>query len=716
MKSSLKFSVMMLASVMLLAGSLARGQSEAETLAKQVEIRRTMYGVPHIWAETEKAAAFGFGYCQAEDHLPSIMRLILTARGELSKNFEDRKNIDSDFEVRQFRVYERARETYHKLEPEFRGVLEGYAAGMNLYIEKHRAELPEWIQPINGHDVAAHGMMGVMRFAFDRGGIVKRFQAKMNGTKETSGIFEESEREVGSNMWALGPKHTKSGKAILLGNPHQGWAEVSTYYEAHVTVPGVINFYGSTFVGRPILTTGFNEHLGWTHTVNYPDLEEIYEIARDPKDKMRFIFDGTSHAIREEKVTIDAKVNGEMMGLTRTFIHTHLGPVIYENAEKIYVLRSACYEDYRAYEQWYKMSKTKTFEEFRAALDMLAVPMFNICYADREGNIFYIWNGMIPRLPHPAKNVEAVPAAGSSDIWTRFHSVNELPQLFNPRGHYVQNCNSPFHYTNLNAVFRADDFPAYMGAPANSLRTQLSLQMVDNDRWFSLEDVRDMKFNPRMLVADRVKGDLLEILKADGSAEFAESIALLEKWNNTGEAESRGSVLFATWWDDYAGSYPNFKSDAFAEDWTTEKPMDTPRGIGNKARAVEAFRRAMDTVKKDYGAIDVAWGEVHRVRKGNVDVPVSGGSGFHGFFRVLDFKKAEDGKKVVTGGDSWIFAVEFGKTPKAYSVTGYSQSEIEGSPYYNDQSAMFASNQMKPVAFTEEDIQRQLLRSYRPGE
>ena len=84
--------------------------------------------------------------------------------------------------------------------------------------------------------------------------------------------------EIGSNMWAFAPSRSQSGRAILMGNPHQPWAPVSTYYEAHMIVPGKLNFYGSTFIGRPILTSGWNEHLGWSHTVNYPDLEEIYEL------------------------------------------------------------------------------------------------------------------------------------------------------------------------------------------------------------------------------------------------------------------------------------------------------------------------------------------------------------------------------------------------------------------------------------------------------
>jgi acyl-homoserine-lactone acylase len=87
-----------------------------------------------------------------------------------------------------------------------------------------------------------------------------------------------------------------------------------------------------------------------------------------------------------------------------------------------------------------------------------------------------------------------------------------------------------------------------------------------------------------------------------------------------------------------------------------------------------------------------------------------------GSFRVLDFRQADDGKLVASGGDSWVFAVEFSHPPKAYTVVAYSQSDVEGSPDFNDQAALFSANKMKRAAFTESEIQAQLLKTYRPGE
>ena len=698
-----------------LAGSAVA--ADAKTLVSQVQIRRTQYGVPHIQGETFEAAAFGFGYCQAEDHLLDIMRGVLGVRGELSLHFgpDDNKNIEADFFNRQFRVYSRAVASYHKLDPDYRSMVEGFAAGLNYYVEHHRAKLPPWIPTVTGHDVAAYGVAGVMRFAFNRDSLLKNF-LKTQGVATAAlddsldGTFNRG--EIGSNMWALAPSRSQSGRALLMGNPHQPWAPVSTYYEAHMIVPGKLNFYGSTFIGRPILTSGWNENLGWSHTVNGPDLEEIYELGLDPARPDHYLFDGGSVPLERDEVTINIK--GEP-SQARTFWHSPLGPVVHRNADKVFVLRSACYENNQAYEQWLRMTQTKNLAEFRRAIEMNRVPMFNICYADRVGNIFYIWNGTVPNLPHPAHKAQAVPASRTSEIWTTFHSTAELPQLLNPAGGYVQNCNSPPYLTNLLAPLDPARYPPHFSPNDLSLRTQHSLRLVHNDKRFTLEEICDLKHSPLMLLAERVKGDLIAALRATGpTSELEAAIKVLENWDNTVAAESRGGTLFVNWWERY--SEKDKRPNKYATAWSAADPTATPRGLADASRAVATFIEALEEVNRLYGRPDVSWGEAHRLRKGSVDLPVSGGPGTMGCFRVLDYRTAGDGKRVANTGDSWVFAVEFSQPPKAYTVVGYSQSDAEGSPHFSDQAALFAANKMKRAAFTEDEIKAQLLKTYRPGE
>lgn len=69
---------------------------------------------------------------------------------------------------------------------------------------------------------------------------------------------------------------------------------------------------------------------------------------------------------------------------------------------------------------------------------------------------------------------------------------------------------------------------------------------------------------------------------------------------------------------------------------------------------------------------------------------------------------------VAAGGDSYVFAVEFSKPLKAFSILAYSQSENPESPHYSDQSALFANKEWKDAWFYEEDIAKHTERSYHP--
>jgi len=188
----------------------------------------------------------------------------------------------------------------------------------------------------------------------------------------------------------------------------------------------------------------------------------------------------------------------------------------------------------------------------------------------------------------------------------------------------------------------------------------------------------------------------------------------LAAWDRAADATSRGAVLFEAWWRLYAqGSNPD---SLYAEPWSPEKPASTPRGLKDPARAARAFAQAVAETTKQYGDPGIAWGDVHRVRMGNVDVHVGGCSGLLGCFRVLNFANTPDGKRQAIGGDGWILAIEFGpEVPRAYSVLAYGESAREDSPYHSDQAEMFAKGEMKTVAFTAVFVDRQTVKRYRPG-
>ena len=442
----------------------------------------------------------------------------------------------------------------------------------------------------------------------------------------------------------------------------------------------------------------------------------MYALDVDPKQPDHYLFDGISIPLQRELLTAEYRNGAGISAMTREFWTTPLGPVVDRADGKVYVLRAGSAGEYRNGDQFLAMMRARNLDEWKAAMRMRGYTTSNLTYADRAGNIFYVWNASQPEFPaNYGGDSVAVPARTSADIWTRLVPFDRLPQLHNPKGGYIHQENDPFHYTNLNAVFDSTLYPPPFPRPQLRLRSQHALQLVHGNRKVSLEEVVALKHSYRMLLADRVKPDLLAALDAaqlDADARAAADV--LRRWDNRAAHDSRGALLFQTWWQRYAARLPQ---DSLYEDvWTPAAPTTTPRGLKNAQRAVEAFVWAVPETRRLYGAVDAPWGDFMRVRRGQVDVPVGGCAGVMGCFRVLNFEQQPDGKYAVNGGDGWVLAVEFGDVPRAYSVLAYGQSSKPESPYFSDQAALFAAGQMKRVAFTEADIRKTTVRAYHPGQ
>jgi acyl-homoserine-lactone acylase len=671
-------------------------------LSSQVEITRTDHGVPHIRGKNLRAAGYGLGWVMTEDYGTRTPHGLLRARGEMGKVF-GKDSMDGDF-INRIR-YQRALSTYYRLEKPTRDVYEGFADGVNAYIEQHRNEfVPGFPANFTGFDVAARDFGG-------GDARPQRFLSKVDPnfrrdtTQDPNGEGDDDNDNWGSNAWTFAPSKTKSGKAILLRNPHLNWN--AGYYEAQFTVPGVIDFYGDFRIGGPFSQVGgFNRYLGWATTNNAPTLGVIYGLDTDPNAPDHYMFDGKSVAANRVMQSAEYKTDNGFGTESREFWFTEIGPVIYHDKSHIYVLKEAGYGQYRAGEQMLHMMRAKSLKEWKDAMRIRARVTSNHTYADRAGNILFLWNASVPLLPHPpGDDSSAVPAHGMKDVWTKFVPFESLPQFLNPKGGYTHNENNSPHFTNAAQGFDTTNAYPNFEKPRMNLRPQLGLQLASMPGKVSLEDVIARKHNYRMLLPDRVKSDLIAAVKATNpTGDVASALALIEKWDNTASPESRGSVLFDVWYQRYslrAGARnPNQRrpdSTVFAKVWTSAEPTTTPRGLADPARAAEAFAWAVGETKRLYGSWDVPWGDVHRVRIGKVDVPVGGCGNDLGCFRILNFTRAPDGKLVANGGDGWILAVEFGDYPRAYSLLAYGESSKEDSPWHDDQAAMFAKGELKKL-------------------
>ena len=684
----------------------------------RVEIRRTGHGVPHILAEDFGALGYGLAWAQLEDHGARIILNLVRARGELATIF-GRDSLDSDFAFQE--SHRRAEDTFHLLDADLRHLLAGWSAAANRWVGTHREEYAAWRLPsFTPQDAAALWTDETVEPA------ERTFLRALARRRPGEGSEDERKDNVGSNAWAFAPGRTTSGRAILLRNPHLSWRDFwyGNYYEAHITVPGKVNFYGDFRVGFPLyFNGGFNDDLGWATTNNAPDLEEVYALELDPRRADHVLFDGASMPLERVILRASWRNGTALTSESRAVWRTPIGPVIERRDGKAYVLKSPGWGEYRKAEQFLRMMRARTLEEWRAAVAMRAHTESNLTYADRAGNILYFWNATLPRRPHPSGGDTAAVAARSTDeVWTRVYAPEELPQLLNPATGYTQNANDPFHFTNLESVmdsarFPPPDFPS----PDLRLRSQLSLLLIHSMPKVGLDDVVRLKHSPRMLGAERFADDLITAVKAANPAgDVAAGLAALEAWDRTASADARGAMLFSEWFDRYlegsgAGGAERQRK-AWATPWDPARPLATPDGISDPARAAEAFAKAVASVKQRHGRVDPAWGEVVRVRRGNVDVPVMGCPGAYGCFRVLGLRPSgNDGTFEVAGGDGWVLAVEFGaEGPRARSILAYGESSLPDSPWYGDQAAMYARGELKPVRFSEREIAGDLVRSYRP--
>ncbi len=737
----------------LVAPALFACRPPIHEVARRVEIVRTEYGIPHILAEDLEAMGFGLGYVQSEDYSASIAVAMVASRGTLASHLGEAE-LDGDFVSRE--SHARAVATFDRLDPRAQAVYRGFAEGVNHYVRLHSHEFPPWVAPdFTGPDALARDVQTWSRgdaARFRRNLAVATGAAALREIATTTATFLLD----GSNAWAFDGSRTESGHTILLRNPHLRWdgdhdlldrPSGLTYYEAHVRVPGVIDFYGDFRIGTAFgIIGGFNPRLGWATTNNYPVLSQIYRLRAHPELDDHAVLDGNPLPLERRGATVDYLTeNGDTATETRTSWHTPHGPVIHRTEDDVYILKDPRDGEFRRGEQFLRMMMASDLDEWLEVMRMRAHPTSNFTYADADGNIAHYYNARLPLLPHPVTGDTAAFAESAGDIWSDLVPWEDLPLYLNPPGGYVQQANDTPDYTNLNVPLDRDTVPPNLPEPRLRLRSQLSLELAAGTEGpagpepLTVQDVIVLKHTPRMLMAERVMDDLLaagrEALDRGvgrgpavaGGPGLSEAIDVLAAWDRTASADSRGALLFQRW----AGEYFSGALDSlrWRQPWDPTRPAATPFGLRDPAAAVEALATAADSLRKRGIPLDLPWGDIHRVIRGAVDLPVSGCPPTLGCFRVLSFGPADEGAEAGDGltagnrhprlaanrGDAWVLIVEFSDPPMAYTVLSYGQTARTDSRHHSDQAAMFARGEMKRIAWTPEEIERATVRRYRPG-
>lgn len=678
--------------------ALLIGISSPATEIKNTEILWDTYGVPHIYGKDAQDSFRAFGWAQMHSHGNLLLRLYGQARGRAAEYWGE-DYLDSDRWVRTVGIPTRARKWYEAQSSSFRKNLDAFAAGVNAYAQEH-AELiddeMEVVLPVNARDLLAH-LQRVLHFTF-----VVNEEEVAELQNEQQATNTKSIPAKGSNGWAIAPSRSTSENAMLLANPHLAWSDLFLWYEAQLTAPG-IDAYGAALVGIPVLNIAFNNHSGWTHTVNTHDGWDAYELTLADEG---YRFDGEVRAFESEQQTLKVKQeDGTVREKTLTVRHSVHGPVVAEKDGRAIALRVVGLDRPGALEQWWEMAQAKNLSEFETSLKRLQIPMFTVMYADREGHILHLFNGQVPIREKGDFEYWSglIPSNISTTLWSQIHPYRDLPRVLDPASGWLQNANDPPWTTTFPSVLNPDNYPPYMAPPGPmDFGAQRSARMLAEDETISFEELVAYKHSTRMELADRILDDLIPAAQRQGSPLARRAAKVLQKWDRKANADSRGAVLFTFW-----AQQLDFSS-SFAVPWRENSPRTTPDGLADPAKAVAMLEAAATKVEAVYGGLDVPWGEVFRLQAGKVDLPANGGPGDLGIFRTLKFAPAEGDRFQAIQGDSFVAAIEFSDPVRARVLTSYGNATQPHSLHRNDQLKLFARKELRPVWRSRSEIEAHL--------
>jgi len=612
------------------------------------EIRRTDYGIPHIKADDWAGLGYGFGYAYAQDNFCVTMREVVIATGRSAELMgEDEGDVESDLLFR-FLNGDKAsfKKNFVDELPQFaQDLAGGFTRGMNRYLEETGVEnLPEgqwgcrnapWVYAFDSVDymmfVRSIALQGSSNQSILRRGLLavegpssavlakapspSELAAAAVALNEASAAL--SNPDQGSNGLALGRDATKSGRGMLLGNPHQPWFGNGAWYQAHLTIPGVYDVAGAALHGTPFIGIGFNKDVAWTHTVSYANRFSLYELKLNPDNPLQYDYDGQWRDIQQQQVEVLAQQpDGSMATRGYTFYTSHYGPIInlkdaaeetkelldgwpmsIPGVNSILALRDAnLFTGLRAVGQWTQKAQASNIQEYVDALNVIGNPLFHDLAVDRDGNAFYGEVSAIPFITQEQLNkciefpigtllaqfttsvLVSLNGADSACEWgtdpdapagSNLYSSAKLPQIRTTD--YVGNSNNSYWLSDANNPL--EGFPRIMGPLGYEglqqfPRTQLGHLMVaerknadddlDPDPLFDLESLKGMMYSNRVHAAELVMADILEICATE---ELSEACAALAGWDMKVNLDSRGAQVFTEFWqvirsDDYKLNNP----------------------------------------------------------------------------------------------------------------------------------------------------------------
>jgi len=692
--------------------------NNTDHLARSVTIYRDTFGVPHVYGPTDASVVFGFVYAQAEDNFWQIEDNYIRSLGRATE-VHGAKVLPETLLNRALEIPKLSMAEYQSASPRTRAICDAVANGLNYYLARNPQVKPRLLTHFEPWYLLALSRYAIYQlFVANQAGF--RIEEMRGAVGEVAQVGQpeatDLEQPIGSNTWAISGVKSANGHAMLFINPHQPFFGPGQWYEGHLESKEGWSMSGATLLGFPFPVIGHNQNLGWSHTVNTPDISDLYaEKFEDQSKPLNYVYgNGTRSAVEWTEVI---KVKTEKGYEEKSFKlrKTHHGPIVAVREGKPLALKLARLEEGGLVDEWYAMSKARTLVEFKSAVSRLAIPMFNIMYADRRGNIFYLYGGAIPRRSTEFDWSKPVDGSRPETEWQGFHRLETLPQLTNPPSGFLQNCNStPFSTTSAGNPEKSA-FPAYMVPEQDNARARISRRLLSSKEKFSFEDWTQAATDTTVIEADETIPQLVaewEKLKTTDAAraeKLSDVISVLKAWNHVSTVDSPAMTVFTQTFEQMG----RLRANGF------KGPPSLP---------MRALEQVVEGLTKDFGTWRVAWGEVNRLQRAHTggeepfsdsrpSLAIPGGPGYLGLVYTF-YTRRERGQKGRYGiaGNSFVSVIEFGPKIKANSVLVFGQSADPESPHYFDQAPLYSQRRFKQAWWTFDEVKANSSHFYHPGE
>ena len=665
-------------------------------------ITRDEWGVPHVHGTTDADAAFGLAYAHAQDDFKTIQDVLIASRGKLSEFYgvklksikglfnllkgdisglQGIQNVANDYYVNVIGIWDDLDKRYLNEVPlDVRNVCDGYAAGINQYAKDNPRSIFKKLYPLKGVDIVA-GFMHRTPLFYGMGGVLKKLLQSEppiligHNANDEKGIMQMH----ASNVFAVSPNRSTDGYTRLMVNSHQPWSGPVAWYEAHISSDDGWDIITGLFPGSPVGLIGHNPDLGWSHTVNNPDLIDVFRLTINPNNENQYLFDGEWLDLSLKKIKIKVKILGLFSWKVKRVLYNSIhGPVL-KTDHGTYAIRYASMGDVRLVEQWYRMNRSRNLSEFKEAMSIHAIPMFNTGYADKSGNIYYVYNARIPKRHPDIDWRKVVPGDKSIYLWNDYISYDDLPQIENPPGGFIYSCNNTPYLCTDNPKDFPDRLPENTGIDTHQTNRALrALELFGQDKNISREEFLTYKYDKQYSKNSHVANIFEKFLmdSDDISSDLKPAINLLKNWNLSGEQQNREAALaFLTF------RHIGFNSEEYTYDYD---------------KIVKKLEEGVKFLTENYGKIDVPLGTVQRLKHGAVNLPLGGGPDM---LRAIYTRNDGNIMKGVAG-DCYIQFIEWDTEGNIRSESIHqfgARTSVVDSKHYDDQTKLFSKEIMKPI-------------------